>query len=60
MESLNQVELQNIRHICGMIKTCCDKLEYYKTLSTDQNVVSVFENICTSAKALKTELCSMI
>ncbi|MCX8074410.1 MAG: hypothetical protein N2749_02345 [Clostridia bacterium] len=60
MDSLNQVELQNIRHICGMCSNLCSKIEYYKTLSTDQNLLDVFQKVCDGSKSLKEDLCNML
>lgn len=60
MNSLNQLELQNIRHLCGLATNSCDKLTYYKTLTSDQGVVKVFENVDEELKNLKTQLSNML
>ncbi len=60
MDSLNQIELQNIRHICGHATNFCEKIKYYKTLTQDQKVTQVFEELCTECTDLKTKLCDML
>lgn len=60
MDSLNQIELQNIRHIVGMCNTVCTKVEYYKTLTTDQNLTQIFDDICSDATGLKSKLSGML
>lgn len=60
MNSLNQIELQNVRHICGHSANFCEKINYYKTLTQDQNVIGVLDKLCTACTELKTELCNML
>ena len=60
MDNLNQIEIQNIRHICGHATEFCNKINYYKTLTSDSNVTTVFEDICTECTNLKSELCNML
>lgn len=60
MDSLNQLEIQNIRHICGMSTTCCEKIKYYKTLTTDQQVTKAFDEVCSSLTTLKNDLCNLL
>lgn len=60
MNSLNQIELQNVRHICGHSANFCEKINYYKTLTQDQNVIGVLDKLCTQCTELKTELCNML
>lgn len=60
MNSLNQIELQNIRHICGHSTTFCDKISYYKTLTSDQNVTNILEQLNTELCNLKNELKCML
>lgn len=60
MDALNQIEIQNIRHICGMSMNCNEKLKYYKTIVTDQNLLDVFNKIEQSSTDLKTTLCNML
>lgn len=56
MNSLNQLEIQSIRHLAGMATNTCDKITYYKTLTSDQSVVKVFEDVCDGFNNLKTQL----
>ncbi len=60
MDSLNQIEIQNIRHICGHSTSFCDKINYYKTLTSDSNVTTVFDDICNECNNLKSELSNML
>lgn len=60
MDTLNQIELQNIRHDCGACASTCTKLEYYKTVTNDQNAVEIMDKICNACKNLKQDLISML
>lgn len=60
MDSLNQIEIQNIRHICGHSTNFCDKIAYYKTLTNDTNVTSSLDQLCNELTSLKTELSNML
>ncbi len=60
MEDLNQIEIQNIRHICGHGTEFCSKINYYKTLTSDSNVTSVYDDICTELTNLKSELTNLL
>lgn len=60
MNSLNQLEIQNIRHLAFAATAACDKITYYKTLTSDQNVVSCFEGVCDGFNNLKTGLSNML
>ena len=60
MDSLNQIEIQNIRHICGHATEFCSKINYYKTLNSDSNVTTVFDDICSECTNLKSELSNML
>lgn len=60
MNSLNQIEIQNIRHICGACTNICDKISYYKTLTQDTNVTDIFDEICTEGTNLKSELSALL
>lgn len=60
MDSLNQIEIQNIRHICGHATNFCDKINYFKTLTQDQNITEVLDSICTTCTTLKNELSNML
>lgn len=60
MNSINQIELQNIRHLCGHCCNFCEKIAYYKTLTQDQRILDVFDSICNEATKLKTELSNLV
>lgn len=60
MNSLNQIEIQNIRHICGASTIICDKIAYYKTLTQDTNVTDIFDEICAESTSLKSELSGLL
>lgn len=60
MNNLNQIEIQNIRHICGHSTGFCDKIEYYKTLITDENEIETLNKICNNLTSLKTELSGLL
>ena len=57
---MNQIEIQNIRHICGHSGNFCDKIKYYKTLTEDTKVQNVYDNICNSLDSLKNTLSNML
>ena len=60
MDSLNQIEIQNIRHICGHASEICSKINYYKTLTSDTNVTNVFDDLNNECTNLKSELVNML
>lgn len=60
MENLNQIEIQNIRHICGHGTGFCSKINYYKTLTSDSKVVSLYDEICNELDNLKSEISNLL
>ena len=60
MDNLNQIELQNIRHICGHSTNFCDKITYFKSLTQDQNLLQVYDELCTELTGLKNKLTNML
>lgn len=60
MDSLNQIEIQNIRHICGASTNICDKIAYYKTLTNDAKVTGSLDELCNELTTLKTDLRAML
>ena len=60
MDTLNQQELQDIRHTCGASSSLCKKLNYFKTVVTDQNALDILNKICTSCDNLKQDLISKL
>lgn len=60
MNSLNQIEIQNIRHLVGNMSGICAKSIYYKTLTQDQNLSKKYDGICTVCTSLKNKLTSLL
>lgn len=60
MNNLNQIEIQNIRHICGHSSGFCKKIDYYKTIITDQNATQKLNELCTKLETVKTELKNLL
>lgn len=58
MDTLNQMELQDIRHACGASSSLCTKIGYFKTIVTDQNALDILNKICTTCDSLKQDLIS--
>lgn len=56
MDTLNQIELQDIRHLCGTSTGFCTKLDYYKTVVADQNAIDIMNKICQTCTNLKQDL----
>ena len=56
----NQIEIQNIRHICGHAGNFCAKINYYKTLTSDTNITTVLDDITQECSSIKTELSNML
>jgi hypothetical protein len=56
MDTLNQIELQDTRHICGAATGFCTKIEYYKTLVTDETATNILTKLCTTCTSLKQDL----
>lgn len=60
MDTLNQMELQDIRHMCGACTGFCTKIEYYKTITNDENAVDIMTKICDCCNNLKENLIDML
>ena len=60
MDTLNQMELQDIRHNCGACASFCTKLDYYKTITNDQNALEIMDKIHNACTNLKQELINML
>jgi len=60
MNNLNQLEIQNIRHLVGGMNSICAKTVYYKTLTSDTNISNEYDNICTASTNLKSKLASLL
>lgn len=60
MAQLNQMELQNLRHMLGAHDTACEKLQTYAQQATDQQVRSYFEKAAQDAKNTKQQLMTFL
>lgn len=60
MDTLNQMELQDIRHTCGASSDFCKKIEYYKTITNDNNALDIMTKICSACNSLKQDLTNML
>lgn len=60
MDSLNQIEIQNIRHVIGCLSNVCCKIDYYKTLTNDTEITNLYDQICNQSDTLKKELTNML
>lgn len=56
MDTLNQMELQDIRHAIGASSSLCTKIKYFNTIVNDQNALDILNKICTSCDDLKQDL----
>lgn len=57
---LNQVELQNLRHLIGSHSTAEKKLGFYAQQCQDPQVKQMFEQSAQSAASTKTKLMSFL
>lgn len=60
MAQLNQVELQNLRHLIGAHDTACQKMQTYAQQSNDQQVKSYFEKSAQDAQKTKQQLMTFL
>ena len=60
MPSLNQVELQNLRHLIGSQDTSYEKLNTYASQAVDPQVKQVFSKAAQDALNTKTKLLSFL
>ncbi len=60
MSQLNQIELQNLRHLVGAHDTACEKLKTYAQQATDPQVKSYFEKAEQDAKSTKQQLMNFL
>lgn len=56
MDSLNQMELQDIRHNVMACTGFCQKLDYYQTITNDATAKDVMTRICKACTNLKSDL----
>lgn len=60
MSQLNQVELQNLRHLIGSHDTAIQKMQTYAQQSTDQQIKSYFEKSAQEAQSTKQQLMTFL
>ncbi|HHW46232.1 MAG TPA: hypothetical protein GXX17_04895 [Clostridiales bacterium] len=60
MSQLNQLELQNLRHIIGSHDVAYQKLQSYAQQATDMQVKSYFEKAAQDALKTKQQLMSFL
>jgi len=60
MSQLNQMELQNLRHMIGAHETAYQKMQTYAQQSTDSQVRAFFEKSAQSAKTTKENLMTFL
>lgn len=60
MAQLNQMELQNLRHLIGSHETAFQKLQTYAQQATDSQIKQVFEQSAQDAKNTKQKLLSFL
>ena len=60
MSQLNQVELQNLRHIIGAHETALQKMQTYAEQSTDPQVKAYFQKSAQDAQQTKQQLMSFL
>ncbi len=60
MAQLNQMELQNLRHMIGAHETAYQKMQTYAQQATDPQVKAYFEKSAQSAKGTKENLMTFL
>lgn len=60
MSQINQVELQNLRHLIGAHETAYQKMQTYAQQAMDPQVKAYFEKSAQSAKSTKQQLMSFL
>ncbi len=60
MAQLNQVELQNLRHLIGAHDTSVQKLDTYAQQCTDPQIKQMFQQSSQSAESTKQKLMSFL
>lgn len=60
MSQLNQVELQNLRHLVGAHETACEKMGSYAQQATDPQVRAFFEKSMQDAQKTKQQLMTFL
>lgn len=60
MSQLNQVELQNLRHLIGAHDTAYQKMQVYAKEASDPQIKQFFEKSAQSAQSTKKQLMSFL
>ncbi len=60
MAQLNQLELQNLRHLIGSHETAYQKLQMYAQQSHDPQVRQMFQKSAQDAQRAKQQLMSLL
>lgn len=60
MAQLNELELQNLRHLIGSHETAYQKLSTYAQQATDQQVKQYFQKSAQEAQNTKQQLLSFL
>jgi len=60
MSQLNQMELQNLRHIIGCHEVSAQKLEAYSQSINDPQIKQMFQQSAQSARGAKQKLMSFL
>ncbi len=60
MSQLNQMELQNLRHMIGAHESAYQKLQDYAQQATDPQVKAFFQKSAQSAQSTKQKLLSFL
>jgi len=60
MSNLNQIELQNLRHIIGAHDTAFQKMQAYAEQSSDPQVKAFFQKSAQDAQSTKQQLMTFL
>lgn len=60
MSQLNEMELQNLRHLIYSHETSYNKLEQYAQMATDPQVRQMFQQSAQDARSTKQKLMSFL
>jgi hypothetical protein len=60
MSQLNQIELQNLRHLIGSHETAFQKMQSYAEQATDPQVRAYFQKSAQDAQNTKQQLMSFL
>ncbi len=60
MANLNELELQNLRHLIGGHETCATKLDTYAQQCQDPQIKAMLQNHANSARQTKQQLMSFL